>query len=92
MDAPVSGGDVGAKNGSLVTMVGGEKATFDLMLPYLMVYSSKCEWMGEAGSGQHTKAANQIMVAMNLMGVCEALIYANKAGLNEETLGKYSAF
>jgi 3-hydroxyisobutyrate dehydrogenase len=82
VDAPVSGGDVGAKNGKLVTMVGGQKDHVDHVRPLLDMYSAQVELMGEAGAGQHAKAANQIMIANNLFGVCEALIYGQKSGLN----------
>lgn len=82
VDAPVSGGDVGAKNGCLVTMVGGEKDHVEHVRPLLDMYSTQVEHMGGPGAGQHTKAANQIMIANNLFGVCEALIYGHKAGLN----------
>jgi len=82
IDAPVSGGDIGAKNGKLVTMVGGEKDDVDHVRPLLDMYSAQVELMGAAGAGQHAKAANQIMIANNLFGVCEALIYGQKSGLN----------
>ena len=75
VDAPVSGGDIGARNGCLVSMCGGKKSHVDAIRPLLAHYSQSIEWMGEAGSGQHTKAANQIMISNTLFGVCEALIY-----------------
>lgn len=82
IDAPVSGGDVGAQNGCLVTMVGGEKEHVDHVRPLLDLYSAEVSLMGGPGAGQHTKAANQIMIANNLFGVCEALIYGHKSGLD----------
>lgn len=82
IDAPVSGGDVGAKNGCLVVMCGGEKADLESVQGVMAHYSQQIEWMGGPGAGQHTKAANQIMVGNNLFGVCESLIYGHKAGLN----------
>lgn len=95
LDAPVSGGDVGAKNGTLTTMVGGEQEIFDSMLPILQVFSSKVRLQGLAGAGQHTKMANQIMIAGTMTGMTEMLVYAKHAGLNLEnvldTVGSGSA-
>ncbi|OZU89136.1 oxidoreductase [Virgibacillus indicus] len=88
MDAPVSGGDIGAKNGSLSIMVGGEKHTFEAILPIFNVLGENIVYQGEAGAGQHTKLANQITIASNMIGVCEAIMYAKKAGLNPETVLK----
>ncbi|GAA0177405.1 NAD(P)-dependent oxidoreductase [Clostridium sediminicola] len=88
LDAPVSGGDIGAKNGTLSIMVGGEKETFNETLPLLELMGKNIVYQGKAGSGQHTKMCNQIAIATNMIGVCEALIYAKKAGLNEETVLK----
>ena len=82
VDAPVSGGDIGAKNGQLVTMVGGEAAAVDACKPLMNVYSKEIQHMGQPGAGQHTKAANQIMIATTMIGTCEALLYAHKAGLD----------
>ena len=82
VDAPVSGGDVGAKNGQLVVMVGGEDAAVNQCKPLMEVYSKEIQHMGQAGAGQHTKAANQIMIATTMIGTCEALLYAHKAGLD----------
>ena len=82
VDAPVTGGDVGARNGTLVTMVGGEPNHLDHLRPLLETYSAEIGHFGAAGSGQHTKAANQIMVAQNLLGLCESLVYGHKAGLD----------
>lgn len=84
LDAPVSGGDLGAKNGTLTTMVGGEKATFNQVEEILNVFSGKVNLQGEAGSGQHTKMANQIMIAGTMTGMTELLVYAKAANLNLE--------
>ena len=81
IDAPVSGGDVGAKSGKLVTMIGGEKDAVDAMIPLLDEYSVNCKHMGGPGAGQHTKMSNQIMIGSTMVGLCEALIYGHKAGL-----------
>ena len=83
-DAPVSGGDIGAKNGQLVTMCGGDKALFAEVEQIMACYSKKVQLMGEAGAGQNTKMTNQIAIASCMVGVCEALIFAYKAGLNLE--------
>lgn len=81
IDAPVSGGDTGAKNGKLVAMIGGEPAAVDACMPLFKCYSAQCQNMGGPGSGQHTKAANQIMIGSTMVGLCEALVYSHKAGL-----------
>mmetsp|Transcript_16632 Transcript_16632/g.19938 ORF Transcript_16632/g.19938 Transcript_16632/m.19938 type:complete len:301 (-) Transcript_16632:1909-2811(-) len=86
VDAPVSGGDIGAKNGELVIMIGGDDEGVKKALPLLGCFSSKCEHLGEAGAGQHTKAANQIMISSTMLGTCEALIYGHKAGLELDKL------
>ncbi|WP_164667856.1 NAD(P)-dependent oxidoreductase [Virgibacillus doumboii] len=82
LDAPVSGGDVGAKNGALAIMVGGEREVFDEVLPLFEVMGENIVLQGDAGAGQHTKMANQIAIATNMIGVCEAIVYAKKAGLD----------
>lgn len=84
LDAPVSGGDVGAKNGTLAIMVGGDKATFDQVLPLfqMMGDKEKIAFMGKAGAGQHSKMSNQIMIASTMIGVVESMLYAAKAGLD----------
>ena len=69
-------------------MCGGKESDVDAIRPLLSHYSQSIEWMGEAGSGQHTKAANQIMISNTLFGVCEALIYGQKAGLNLDQMIK----
>ncbi|WP_142826169.1 NAD(P)-dependent oxidoreductase [Planococcus soli] len=84
LDAPVSGGDVGAKNAVLSIMVGGEKDIFKQVSSLLNLFGENIVFQGPAGSGQHTKMCNQINIANNMMGVCESLIYAKKAGLDPE--------
>lgn len=86
LDAPVSGGDVGAKNGTLAIMVGGEKSAFDEVLPLFQCMGKNIVLMGEAGSGQHTKMCNQILIAGNMIGVCESLLYAAKVGLDQQAV------
>lgn len=86
IDAPVSGGDVGAKNGTLSVMCGGERETFEQVLPLLEVFGQQIVYQGKAGAGQHTKMCNQIAIATNMIGVCEALAYGRKAGLDADTI------
>lgn len=86
LDAPVSGGDLGAKNATLSIMAGGDKADFDAVLPLLAVMGKNIVHQGRAGSGQHTKMANQIAIAAGMVAVCEALAYAERAGLDPETV------
>ena len=82
LDAPVSGGDVGAKAGKLAIMVGGDKRTFDRVLPVLEVMGANIALMGKAGAGQHTKMANQIAIASTMLAVAESVSYARAAGLD----------
>lgn len=86
LDAPVSGGDVGAKNGTLAVMVGGDREVFDAMLPVFECMGKNIVYEGAAGSGQHTKMANQIALAGAITGVCEAMSYAKKEGLDVKTM------
>lgn len=86
IDAPVSGGDVGAKNGTLSIMVGGDKADVDNIMPLLEIMGKNIVYQGKAGSGQHTKMCNQITIAGTMIGVCESLLYAQKAGLDLNTM------
>ncbi len=85
VDAPVSGGDVGAKNASLSIMAGGDDDALS-RVSALFSYLGKMQVMGKSGSGQHTKMCNQIVVAGTMIGVCESLLYAKRAGLDCETL------
>ncbi|MBC2372844.1 NAD(P)-dependent oxidoreductase [Listeria booriae] len=84
LDAPVSGGDIGAKNGTLTIMVGGEQEAFEVAEPVLNAMGQSVILQGTAGAGQHTKMVNQIAIASNMIGVTEALCYAKKAGLDPE--------
>jgi 3-hydroxyisobutyrate dehydrogenase len=86
LDAPVSGGDIGARQATLSIMVGGDRAAFEKARPLFEVMGKNIVYQGPAGSGQHCKMANQIAVASTMMGVCEALRYAEKAGLSPETV------
>ncbi|MBV4418541.1 NAD(P)-dependent oxidoreductase [Clostridium tyrobutyricum] len=88
LDAPVSGGDVGAKNGTLSIMVGGDRNVFEEVNPIFELMGKNIVLQGPAGSGQHTKMCNQIAIAANMMGVCEAVAYAKKSGLDPETVLK----
>lgn len=86
LDAPVSGGDIGAQQGTLSIMVGGDRAAFEQALPLFEIMGKNIVYQGAAGSGQHCKMANQIAVASTMIGVCESLRYAEKAGLDPETV------
>ena len=86
LDAPVSGGDIGAKNATLSIMVGGEKQVFDQVLPLFEIMGKNIVYQGKAGSGQHTKMVNQIAIASGMVAVCEAISYAKKSGLDPETV------
>ncbi|WP_321401173.1 NAD(P)-dependent oxidoreductase [Maridesulfovibrio sp.] len=82
LDAPVSGGDLGARNATLAIMVGGEQKTFDEVSPLFEIIGSNIQLMGKAGAGQHTKMCNQILIAGTMIGVVESLLYAYKAGMD----------
>ena len=82
LDAPVSGGDIGAKNGTLSIMVGGDKETFEKCHAIIEAMGKTINYIGEAGSGQHCKMANQILVAGNIAAVNEALAYVDKMGID----------
>ncbi|AST91494.1 MULTISPECIES: NAD(P)-dependent oxidoreductase [Sutcliffiella] len=82
LDAPVSGGDVGAKEARLTIMVGGDKDAYKTCLPLFERMGKNIVLQGEAGSGQHTKMCNQIAIATNMIGVCESLAYAKSSGLD----------
>ncbi|MGG7618657.1 NAD(P)-dependent oxidoreductase [Bacillus coreaensis] len=88
VDAPVSGGDIGAREGKLSIMVGGDQKVFDALQPIFQVLGSNIVYQGSAGAGQHTKMCNQIAIASNMLGVCEAVVYAEKAGLDPTTVLK----
>lgn len=82
VDAPVSGGDVGARNGTLSIMVGGDDADVAKARPILETFGRSIVHQGPAGAGQHTKMVNQILIAAMMMGACEGLLYARRAGLD----------
>ena len=84
MDAPVTGGDIGARKGNLSIMAGGDADDFDQALPLLQCMGTNIHYQGPAGSGQHTKMVNQIAIAAGMVAMCEALGYAGKAGLDLE--------
>jgi 3-hydroxyisobutyrate dehydrogenase len=84
LDAPVSGGDVGARNATLVIMVGGEAAAFERAQRVFSVLGQTVKLAGGPGSGQHTKMVNQIAIAAGMIALCEALLYAHGAGLDLE--------
>jgi len=86
VDAPVSGGDVGARSGNLSIMVGGDPEVVEKIKPLLEIMGKKIVHQGPAGSGQHAKMCNQIVVAGTMIGVCESLIYGYKAGLDMKTM------
>lgn len=86
LDAPVSGGDVGAREAKLAIMVGGKQSAFENMLPIFEAMGENIVLQGEAGAGQHTKMVNQISIAPAMIGLCEALMYAKKAGLDPSTV------
>ena len=88
LDAPVTGGDTGAKEGTLSILVGGERQDYEACLPLLEAMGTNINYEGKAGSGQHCKLANQIMIAGTLSGVCEALTYAKEKGLDPDTFMK----
>lgn len=88
LDAPVSGGDLGAQNATLSIMVGGDEKVFETLVPLFEVMGKNIVRQGSPGSGQHTKMANQIAIAAGMIGVCEALGYAQKAGLDPQTVLK----
>lgn len=86
IDAPVSGGDVGARNATLSIMIGGDADAVKALEPIWKTMGSKWIHQGGPGAGQHTKMVNQILIATGMIGVCEALLYGYKAGLNLETV------
>lgn len=84
LDAPVSGGDIGAQKGTLTIMVGGEEEVHERVKSVFEAMGKRITYMGPSGSGQATKAANQILCALNMLGVCEALALARRSGLDLE--------
>lgn len=88
LDAPVSGGDIGAQNGTLSLMVGGNQEIFEQLKPIFEVFGQNIVYQGQAGSGQHTKMCNQIVIASGMIGVCESMAYGLNAGLKMEDVLK----
>lgn len=86
VDAPVSGGDVGAKNAALSIMIGGDEAVVKALQPCWEAMGKTIVHQGGPGAGQHTKMVNQVLIAANMIGVCEALLYGYKAGLDLPTV------
>ncbi len=86
IDAPVSGGDVGAREARLSIMVGGDREAMDAVLPLFQAMGKSIVHQGGPGAGQHAKMCNQIVIAGTMIGVCESLIYGHKAGLDLETM------
>jgi 3-hydroxyisobutyrate dehydrogenase len=86
LDAPVSGGDVGAREAKLAIMVGGEQKAFDAVMPLWKKMGETINLMGGPGAGQHTKMANQIVISGNMIGMVEALLYTQKAGLGVDAM------
>ncbi|MBY0227656.1 MAG: NAD(P)-dependent oxidoreductase [Gemmataceae bacterium] len=88
VDAPVSGGDVGAKNAALSIMIGGDAEAVEAVRPVFEAMGKTIVHQGGPGAGQHTKMVNQILISSNMVAVCEALLYGHKAGLDLETVFK----
>lgn len=86
LDAPVTGGDTGAREGTLTILAGGDRDTFDCCLPVFEAMGKAIRYEGKAGNGQHTKMCNQIAIAGALSGVCEAMVYAKANGLDVGTM------
>ena len=88
VDAPVSGGDIGARNAALSLMIGGDAEVVMALQPLWEAMGKTIVHQGGAGAGQHTKMVNQILIATGMIGVCEALLYGHKAGLDLQTVLK----
>lgn len=86
LDAPVTGGDTGAREGTLTILAGGDRDTYDSCLPVFEAMGKAIGYEGKAGNGQHTKMCNQIAIAGALSGVCEAMVYAKANGLDVNTM------
>ncbi|MDR2756578.1 MAG: NAD(P)-dependent oxidoreductase [Planctomycetaceae bacterium] len=84
LDAPVSGGDLGAKNATLSIMIGGDKQTAELLTPFWNLMGKTVVYHGASGNGQHAKMVNQILIAGNMIGLCEAILYGFRCGLDME--------
>jgi 3-hydroxyisobutyrate dehydrogenase len=88
VDAPVSGGDIGARDARLSIMIGGQREVVDALQPCWETMGKTIIHQGGPGAGQHTKMVNQILIASNMIGVCEALLYGYRSGLDLETVMK----
>lgn len=88
IDAPVSGGDIGAQNGTLSLMIGGDQEIVESLRPIFETFGANIVYQGDAGAGQHTKMCNQITIATGMIGVCEAMAYGLKAGLSMDNVLK----
>ncbi len=88
IDAPVTGGDSGAKAGTLTILAGGKKEDFDACMPVFEAMGKNINYEGKAGNGQHTKMCNQIAIAGALAGACEAMVYAKNVGLDVDVMLK----
>jgi 3-hydroxyisobutyrate dehydrogenase len=86
VDAPVSGGDLGAREAKLSIMIGGDKDVVEHLNPLFQLMGKNINYMGSAGAGQHTKMCNQVLLANTMLGVVESLLYGFKAGLNLENV------
>jgi 3-hydroxyisobutyrate dehydrogenase len=86
LDAPVSGGDIGARQGTLSIMIGGDREFADTLMPLFKILGKTIVWQGGPGAGQHTKLCNQTVIAGTMIGVCESLLYGYKAGLDLEAM------
>ena len=86
IDAPVSGGDIGAREGKLSIMVGGDRDAYDSLRDFWPLISQRTVFQGAAGNGQRTKLANQVLVASSMIGLCEAIVFARSVGLNPESV------
>jgi 3-hydroxyisobutyrate dehydrogenase len=82
LDAPVSGGDIGAREARLSIMVGGDRDVFEALMPCWNAMGKTIQFQGGAGSGQHTKMVNQILIASSMVGMCESMLYAYRSGLD----------
>jgi len=88
LDAPVSGGDIGAREARLSIMVGGVAEAFEALMPLWKLMGATYVFHGSAGSGQHAKMVNQILIGSSMVGLCEAMLYAKQAGLDPELVLK----
>ncbi|AFY68569.1 2-hydroxy-3-oxopropionate reductase [Thalassoporum mexicanum PCC 7367] len=84
LDAPISGGDIGAQKGTLTIMVGGSEADFEACMPLFSVLGKSIHWCGPSGSGQGVKLCNQVLVSLNMVGICEAMLLAEKLDIDPQ--------